>query len=523
MIVKSPPGQHFHTEFLSSLHIKLIGNRKGRENRYTEYVLGCVQTIRKLSVKMSFRMPLCVFFAMGVNINAHTKVGRSVLERSNPDVHPRLIDSSHYPRTRLPSTLARLAPPHHCLQAGSVGTLRPTSATIVLLSPTSTPHSLLNPVPTPRPHLNSHKMPVTSISTPNVSNQPLETVKLSETIHRFRPSKAFQNISQGSEITSLDFDDKGELCLASSTDETLQLYDCGSGRHQKTLYSKKYGCHLAKFSHTSTNVVYASTKGDDTIRYLSLHDNTYIRYFRGHRRIVNSLEVSPINDQFISSSYDDTVRLWDLRSPNCHGVLNLTSPSLAAFDPTGIVFAVASHAAQSIMLYDLRNYDKQPFTTFTLTDDSFLSSFSYPPRMPPWSKLEFSNDGKHMLLGTRGHAHYIVDSFAENTSKFLYRVHRPRGPTNPTVPETGGDVCFTPDGRYIVGGHGDRGVSVWDTAVPADEKKTLKPVVDLAENGRSMAACVAFNPKTNLFASANKEVVSFSFLIFYSSNWMFGY
>jgi COMPASS component SWD2 len=232
------------------------------------------------------------------------------------------------------------------------------------------------------------------------------------------------------------------------------------------------------------------------------------RYFKGHRRIVNSLEVSPVDDQFISTSLDDTVRLWDLKSPNCHGILNISAPSLAAFDPSGIIFAVASHAAGAIMLYDLRNYDKQPFTTFTVTDDAFLSSFSYPPRMPAWSKLEFSNDGKLMLLGTKGHAHYVIDSFAENTSKFLYRVHRPRGPTTPNKTETSGDVCFTPDGRYIVGGQGDRGVSVWDTVVPPDEKKNLKPVVDLMDNGRSMASCVAFNPRHNLFGSAHKEAVS---------------
>lgn len=239
-----------------------------------------------------------------------------------------------------------------------------------------------------------------------------------------------------------------------------------------------------------------------------MHDNTYIRYFKGHKRRVNSLEVSPVDDQFISCSHDDTVRLWDLRSPNCHGLLNIASPSLASFDPSGIIFAVASHPASSILLYDLRNYDKQPFTTFTVTDDSFLSAFSYPPRMPTWNKLEFSNDGKHMLLGTRGHAHYIIDSFAENTSKFLYRVRRPAGPTNPKKIETSGDVCWTPDARYIIGGQGERGVVAWDTLMPPDEKKSLKPFRELAEN-KHMASVIAFNPRVNLFVSAHKEVVSF--------------
>lgn len=215
------------------------------------------------------------------------------------------------------------------------------------------------------------------------------------------------------------------------------------------------------------------------------------------------------------------MRVWDLRSPNCSGLLNITSPSLAAFDPSGIIFAVASHTSSAILLYDLRNYDKQPFTTFTLTDDPFLSTFSYPPRMPVWSKLEFSNDGKHMLVGTRGHAHYVIDSFAENTSQFLYRTKRPNGPTNPKKVETSGDVCFTPDARYIVGGQGERGVVLWDTWIQPDEKRNLKPFAELAEMSKSMASVVAFNPKMNLFATAHKDVVCLCFYFAYCISFPF--
>lgn len=102
----------------------------------------------------------------------------------------------------------------------------------------------------------------TNTATPGTRHP--ETVKLQETIHRYRPSKAFSNFAKGAEVTSLDFDDTGEFCIAAGDDETLQLYDCKLGKHNKTLYSKKYGCHLARFTHTQSNVIYASTKENGT-------------------------------------------------------------------------------------------------------------------------------------------------------------------------------------------------------------------------------------------------------------------
>lgn len=48
--------------------------------------------------------------------------------------------------------------------------------------------------------------------------------------------------------------------MSSDSDETLQIYTVGDGKYQKTLASKKYGVKLAKFTHHSTSILYASTK-----------------------------------------------------------------------------------------------------------------------------------------------------------------------------------------------------------------------------------------------------------------------
>jgi len=100
------------------------------------------------------------------------------------------------------------------------------------------------------------------------------------------------------------------------------------------------------------------------------------------------------------------------------------------------------------MLYDLRNYDKEPFDTFRLQDDDFLQRLSYPPRMPEFSKLEFSNDGKSILVGTSGGVHYLLDAF-NGTIKARLVDYTP----NTTAGLSSGDVCFTPDGRFVMAGN----------------------------------------------------------------------
>ena len=70
------------------------------------------------------------------------------------------------------------------------------------------------------------------------------------------------------------------------------------------------------------------------------------RYFSGHTGKVVSLSMSPVDDTVITSSLDKTVRLWDLRSPSCVGVLQCLGRPVASFDPEGLIFAVGVQSEQ---------------------------------------------------------------------------------------------------------------------------------------------------------------------------------
>ncbi|ROT42781.1 WD repeat-containing protein [Sodiomyces alkalinus F11] len=347
------------------------------------------------------------------------------------------------------------------------------------------------------------------------------TSRLSDVIANFRPTKLFhrEDIKDGRpqpRVLSLDFDDPGELLMTSESDETIQIYNVKEGKHSKSLLSKKYGVKLAKFTHTSSSIIYASTKQNDHIRYLATHDNSFIRYFEGHERSVTCLAVHPGADNFISCSQDNTVRLWNISTKQWCGQLFLNNPALAAYDPSGQIFAVASPSGGTVLLYDCRNYDKAPFAIFDLVevardvDPQFV--------MKGWTKLEFSNDGKHILLGTRGNGHFLLDAFDGNLKAYLRKpeggVHRlaagedPTGNgaprTDPSPAETSGDCSFSVDGRYVLSGS-KKDVLVWDTLSQPAENKALDPSWVLED--KRQAAVLAFNPRYNFFATADQEVL----------------
>ena len=49
--------------------------------------------------------------------------------------------------------------------------------------------------------------------------------------------------------------------------------------------------------------------------------------------------------------------MWDLRSPDCKGLMQCGGRAVAAFDPEGLIFAVGVQS-EYIKLYDLRSFEK---------------------------------------------------------------------------------------------------------------------------------------------------------------------
>ncbi|KAJ3110346.1 WD repeat-containing protein 82 [Phlyctochytrium bullatum] len=329
------------------------------------------------------------------------------------------------------------------------------------------------------------------LDTPAVEDlgQTLTDVRLES----FKISKIFDE-HESKKVNSLDFDNSGELCLSVGDNDSLVIYDCIKGEVKKTSYSKKYGCACGRFTHKSTNVLHASTKDDHAIRYLSFHDNKYIRYFKGHTDRVTCIEMAPNDDKFISAAKDGTVRLWDLRTPTEEGIIKgLQGKSCAAYDTSGLVFAVGTPARSEIRLYDSRYPGKGPF----YVADPYKGSTR--PYMPAgcaleWTSMRFSNCGKHLLLTTNAGSHLLLDAMELSRRATLAVLG------GEDVAGLEMDACFTPDGGFVLGALGDEcKISVWTS----DGATPLKPL----DGHRGVAPhLIAFNPRYHLIASAQQKV-----------------
>ncbi|CAL1361159.1 unnamed protein product [Linum trigynum] len=242
-------------------------------------------------------------------------------------------------------------------------------------------------------------------------------------------------------ISSMDFHKPSSYLVTASDDESIRLYDVASATCLKTINSKKYGVDLVSFTSHPTTVIYSSKNGwDESLRLLSLNDNKYLRYFKGHHDRVVSLSFCSRKECFISGSLDRTVLLWDQRAEKCQGLLRVQGRPAAAYDDQGLVFAIAFGGF--IRMFDSRKYEKGPFEIYSVGGDTSNAN-----------AIKFSNDGRLMLLTTMDGNIHVLDSF-RGTLLSTYNV-------KPVSRDSTLEASFSPDGMHVISGSGDGSVHAW--------------------------------------------------------------
>ena len=117
--------------------------------------------------------------------------------------------------------------------------------------------------------------------------------------------------------------------------------------------------------------------------------------------------------------------------------MKLNSRPVAAFDPEGLIFATGINS-ESVKLYDLRSYDKGPFSTFKLEREKDCD----------WTEMKFSPDGKLILISTNGSVIRLLDAFQGQP------IHSFVGHTNAKGQSL--EASFSPDAQFVFAGEGMR-------------------------------------------------------------------
>ncbi|CAB3409045.1 unnamed protein product [Caenorhabditis bovis] len=283
-------------------------------------------------------------------------------------------------------------------------------------------------------------------------------------------------------VNCVAFGNDGLNMITATEDDSILLFDMKSGQKSRSVNSKKYGVGHIQFAANGQCAVHSSTKVDNTVRYLSLADNKYLRYFQGHTDKVTGLSVSPSDDMFLSVSSDKSIRLWDLRTYSCMGIMSVHHTPIAAFDPEGLIFAAGMNN-RNIKLYDLRSFEKGPFSSFEVDTPGVNCN---------WTHMKFSPCGKYILLCTNGQTLMLIDSFTGALKHCL------EGHVNEKNEPLEGS--FSPCAKYVFCGSSNKRIYVWDI-------ETGSLVHSYAGIHDVTPHIVQFSPKYLSFVSAGNKIL----------------
>jgi len=313
--------------------------------------------------------------------------------------------------------------------------------------------------------------------------------------------------------TSLSYHaDGNHLFVANEKDSRVTLVDAiRTGKPIGQYKCDREGVSCLAATHNDYCILTAGNK-QTTVQYWSLYDNKILRKFKGHTSSIYEINFCPTEDMFLTSSNDQTVRLWDLKQAGCLAKMELPKDSVgtssqprAVFDSTGMVFTVLAEMARGeghyIHLYDARNYQGGAFSELKLTSNAIneaMVTHRVPPPPPKAAgsspltinKMSFNESGNRILVhAAEGYA-LVLDGYEGNIQR-IFRSSRGNASVS----------CFTSDEKsLLVGSDTDGLIDVYDLQ-SGGLVKTLEGGHGVPGSQAGPITALACNPKYAQIAS----------------------
>lgn len=294
-------------------------------------------------------------------------------------------------------------------------------------------------------------------------------------------------------VTNLEFHEQGQMLAMTTNSSVIHIIDAFTGEEKKRVHCKETGIGKIAYTHHDSSIITsACLRNCNDIRYHCLYDNRFIREFRGHSELISSISMNPTNDQFMSSSRDGTVCIWDLATPNPVAKIVLpphSSNIFCSYDTAGIVFGVYCHDNSTkishLKLFDARNFSQGPFENIYPNSKTMEKAIRHAnPALKPSevgryastqvTGFEFSADGaQKVLVNTCSDVVFVLDGF-KSTVEPKVIMNRKNEESKPL------GATFSADASQIIVANDDNEILFFDKTT-LELKQTLTGHVAPAE------------------------------------------
>ncbi|CAD8190165.1 unnamed protein product [Paramecium pentaurelia] len=281
-----------------------------------------------------------------------------------------------------------------------------------------------------------------------------------------------QSILEGhsNSVQSVCFSPDGSVLASGSDDKTIRLWNFKTGK--QILQLNGHHAEVLSVCFSADGSTLASGDGDKTIRLWDIKNGHQKSNLEGHSNNVTSVCFSPDGTNLASASWDNTIRLWDVKSGQQMLKFDghISYISSICFSPDGTTLASGSND-KSICLWDIKTGQQK----------SKLQGHSYGVY-----SICFSLDGTTLASGSDDNSIRLWDvKTGQQKSKL-------DGHTNAIL-----SVSFSPDGIKLASACWDNSIRLWD--VKTEQQKTQ------LEGHSSFVSSVCFSPDGTTLASGSND------------------